>query len=583
IRMDAVALGVMVILAMSGIVSPTEAISGFGEPVVIMIAGLFVVGEGLARTGVAASVGRRIMRLGGHSETRLMLIILPVVAVLSAFMSSTGAVALLIPVVLSMTRDSDIHVSRVLMPMAFAALIGGMLTLIGTPPNIIVTDALHNAGLESFGFFAFTPLGIAVLVVGSLYLVFIARFILPTHNASNDARGADPLQVLFERYELQDQLFRLTVPTNSALIGKTVVDAGLRSRYETTVFASRHRGQAIATIDAVLINSQVQAGDTLYIYGIRENVQSLCADLGLQMSSLNVDERRRVQKFFGAMEVLLTPQTPLEGRTISDLQFREKYGASVIGVRRQNEALSTDFSSTTLAVGDALLLTASWEVLRNLHGGRDFVVLNQPAEMQDAPSHADKALHATAIILGMIVLMTTGWLDNLTAILLAALLMVATGCLNIAEAYRSLNGRSLVLIAGMIPLALAMQTSGAAELLVSQALGRFGAAPPVMICGGIFLLTATLSQFISNTATTVLMAPITLGIAQGLGLNPMPFMMAVAIAASTAFATPIASPVNTLVVTPGNYHFMDFVKVGVPLQLLSMAVTLLMLPRLFPF
>ncbi|WLD57314.1 SLC13 family permease [Salinispirillum sp. LH 10-3-1] len=583
IRMDAVALGVMVILAISGVISPTQAISGFGEPVVIMIAGLFIVGEGLARTGVAASVGRRIMRWGGHSETRLMLIILPVVAVLSAFMSSTGAVALLIPVVLSMTRDSDIQASRVLMPMAFAALIGGMLTLIGTPPNIIVTDALHNAGLESFGFFAFTPLGVAVLVVGSLYLVFIARFLLPTRTESSNEYGSDPLQVLFERYELQDQLFRLSVPPGSLLIGQTVADAGLRSRYETTVFASRHRGHALSTIDAVLINSQVQAEDTLYVYGTGDHVRLLCADLGLQMSTLDPDERRRVQKFFGAMEILLIPQSPLEGRTLSDIEFRAKYGASVVGVRRQNQALSTDFSGTTLAVGDALLLSASWEVLRNLHGGRDFVILNQPTEMQDAPSHADKALHAIAIILGMIVLMTTGWLDNLTAILLAAVLMVATGCLNITEAYRSLNGRSLVLIAGMIPLALAMQSSGAAELLVSEALGRFGAAPPVVICGGIFLLTALLSQFISNTATTVLMAPITLGIAQGLGLNPMPFMMAVAIAASTAFATPIASPVNTLVVTPGNYQFMDFVKVGVPLQLLSMAVTLLMLPRLFPF
>lgn len=583
VRMDVVAIAVMVILALSGVVTPAQAIAGFGEPLILMIAGLFIVGEGLARTGVAASVGRQLMHLGGNSEIRLLLLMLPAVALLSAFMSSTGAVALLIPVVLSMTRNSSIQASRVLMPMAFAALIGGMLTLIGTPPNIIVADALRNAGLPSFQFFSFTPLGLAILIAGSLYLIFIARYLLPAHTHQSTQPAGDALQVLFERYELDDQLFHLTVPRHSPLVGKTVAEAGLRSRYETTVFASRHQGQALSTIDAVLINSRIREGDTLYVYGTEAHVKALCIDHHLSATTLSADERRRVHTFFGAMEVLLTPQSSIEGRTLSEVQFREQTGASVIGVRRQNQPLATDFSGTALAAGDALLLTASWDILRNLKSGRDFVILNQPIEMHDAPSHADRAFHAIAIVLTMIIVMTTGWLDNLTAILLAAFTMIVTGCLNISEAYQSLNGRSLVLIAGMLPLALAMQSSGAADLLVNGALAGVGEASPLLICGGLFLLTALLSQFISNTATTVLMAPITLGIAQGLGLNPMPFLMAVALAASSAFATPIASPVNTLVVTPGNYRFIDFVKVGVPLQLICLVVTLLLLPRLFPF
>lgn len=582
IRMDAVALGVMVILAVSGVITPAEAISGFGEPVVLMIAGLFLVGEGLFRTGVAATVGRWIMRVGGHSETRLMLLLLPVIAVLSAFMSSTGAVALMIPVVMSMTAHSSIHAPRILMPMAFAALIGGMLTLIGTPPNIIVTDALYAAGMDSFGFFAFTPLGLAILIVGSLYLVFVARFLLPKAPVDNQSSD-EHLNDLFKRYELTDQIFRVMVPAHSPLVGQTVIEAELRSCYDVTVFGSRHQGQTLSTIEAVLINSRIQAGDNLFVYARREHVQHMCDALNLQMSALSHQETIQVEKYFGALEVLITPQSRLENQTLKAIRFRAQYGVNVVGIRRKNSVLNTDYNNTPLLPGDTLLLSGSWGKLRALEGNGDFVLMREPVELRDAPTHGDRAPFAIVIVAMMMVLMTSGLMDNLTAILVAALAMIATGCINLTEAYRSLSPRSLVLIAGMIPLALAMQSSGAAELLVQGTLNAFGDANPVVLIGGVFVLTALLSQFISNTATTVLMAPITLGIAQGLGVNPMPFMMAVAIAASAAFATPIASPVNTLVVAPGNYRFIDFVRVGVPLQLLALAVALFMLPRLFPF
>lgn len=582
-RMDAVALGVMVTLAVSGIISPAEAVSGFGEPVVVMIAGLFLVGEGLFRTGVAASIGRWIMRVGGHSETRLLLLLLPVIAVMSAFMSSTGAVALMIPVVMSMASQGNIQASRILMPMAFAALIGGMLTLIGTPPNIIVTDALRSAGMDGFGFFAFTPLGAAILVAGSLYLVFVARFLLPKSTVDRAASGDEHLQDLFTRYHLEERVFRLYAPPSSPLIGSTVVDAGLRSRYEVTLFGLRHDDQTLSTIDTVLADTPISAGDTLFVYATPDNAKAMCDQLGLPMTELTPRELTRVQKYFGAVELIVTPQSSLEKRTLKDVHFRARYGISVIGVRRQNAPLRTAYSGTPLNSGDALLVTGPWRALRELANTDDFVIMKKPVEIHDAPTHGEKAPWAIGIITLMVLLITTNIVGNLTAILVAALLMVATGCISLQEAYRSLNPRSLVLIAGMIPLALAMQNSGAAELLVQSTLSQFGDANPVVIIGGIFVLTTLLSQFISNTATTVLMAPITLGIAQGLGLNPMPFMMAVAIAASAAFATPIASPVNTLVVAPGNYRFIDFLRVGVPLQLLTMAIAMLMLPLLFPF
>lgn len=582
-RMDLVAITVMVVLALSGIVTPTQAVSGFGEPVVITIAALFVVGEALFRTGVAAAVGHWILKVGGNSETRLLLLLLPVIALLSAFMSSTGAVALLIPVVLSMARQSDLRASRVLMPMAFAALIGGMLTLIGTPPNIIVTDALVAADIDTFSFFAFTPLGLAVLAVGTLYLVGVARFLLPDRESPETGAPQDRMDSYFERYRLQDPLHRLRVSTDSPLLGKTILESALRTRYEVTVVGLRHADQRRSVIQTALVDTRIQINDELFVYGAPAAVALLAQEQNLDNMGLSESDRRRMNAWFGVSEILLTPESSLRNQTLKDLRFREHYSLNVIGVRRGSEPVATRYSDTPLHSGDSLLLAGSWADLRKLSTGRDFVITSRPAEMQDAPTHGEKAPLAIAIMIGMVVLMTTGALSNLGAVLLAALLMVMTGCLNLTEAYRSLNAQSLVLIAGMIPLALAMETSGAAALLIDQTLTLFGEANPLLIAAGLFVLTSVLSQFISNTATTVLMAPLTLGIAQGLGLSPLPFMMTIAIAASTAFATPIASPVNTLVVNPGDYRFSDFLKVGVPLQLLAMTVTLAVLPFLFPF
>ncbi len=583
-RMDMVAIAVMVTLALSGVISPGQAVSGFGEPVVITIAGLFVVGEALFRTGVAAGVGQWILRVGGDSETRLMLLLLPVVAVLSAFMSSTGAVALLIPVVLSMARHSNLRASRVLMPLAFSALIGGMLTLIGTPPNIIVTDALTAADINSFGFFAFTPLGLAVLAVGLVYMVAIARFALPAEEDKAESQGEpERLQRYFHRYGLDDPLYRLTVPADSPLCGQTVMESALRTRFEVTLFGVRRARQRRNLVEAALADTPIRADDTLFAYGDASAIERLCASTGLRAEPLTAHEETQLQKWFGLSEILLTPDSALRSRTLKDLHFRQRFRLNVIGVRRGADRLDAQFSETPLQAGDSLLVAGSWGALRQLSGGRDFVIASQPVEMEDAPTHGEKSALAISILAGMILLMTTGLVSNLSAVLLAAFLMIVSGCLTLTEAYRSLNAQSLVLIAGMIPLALAMESTGAAELVINTVLAGAADASPLMIAAGLFLITSVLSQFISNTATTVLMAPLTIGIAQGLGLSPLPFMMAIAIAASTAFATPIASPVNTLVVAPGNYRFRDFLKVGVPLQLLCMAVTLALLPFLFPF
>ncbi len=583
IRMDIVALLVVAALALSGIITPAETVSGFGQSIVVMIAALFVVGEALFRTGVAAAVGNWLLRVGGNNEVRLLLFLLPAVAVLSAFMSSTGAVALFIPVVLSMSRKAKLNPSRLLMPLAFASLIGGMLTLIGTPPNIVVSGEMQRAELPPFGFFDFTPLGLIILVIGMAYLIFVARHLLPKSEIRDPENPHPTLQAFAERYGVADHLHRIYLPASCTLAGKTVAEAGLRTHYEVTVFGIQRRGRLMSTLMPVLSHTIVNASDTLMVYGKADDIARLCRETGVQSQGFPAGESERLNQEFGFAEVLLRASSNLKGKTVKEGHFREKFKLSVIGIRREGSPLATEFDGEPLAFGDTLLLAGGWRYIESLDQQRDFVVLETPAEMTEVPARGQKAPMALGIMALMLIAMVSGALPNLTAILLAALAMVLTGCVTMEESYRSLNATSLVLIAGMLPLALAMKKSGALELIVDQLITALGSSDPMMLCAGLFVLTSVLSQFISNTATTVLVAPIALAAAQGVGLNPEPLMMTVAIAASTAFATPIASPVNTLVLAPGNYRFIDFVKVGVPLQLLVMAVTLVVTPMIFPF
>jgi len=583
IRMDLVALMVVVALAVSGVITPNEAVAGFGQSLVVMIAALFVVGEGLFRTGVAGAAGNWLLKVGGGSEVRLLLLLIPVVASLSAFMSSTGAVALFIPVVLSMARKSGMNPARLLMPLAFASLIGGMLTLIGTPPNVVVSGQMEAAGITPFGFFDFTPIGLVILLVGTLYLVFVARHLLPAGQVRNPENPHPHLAEFAERYGISEHLHRLLVRADSDLLGQTVLQAGLRTHYEVTLFGIRRRGRLVSSLMPVLTETQIQAGDTLMVYGTPADVERLCLQRHLESLGFPAGEMDLVRREFGVAEVVLRRGSSLIGHSLKGGRFRERFGLSVIGVRRDNQPLVAEFASTKLAFGDTLLVAGGWHYLEALENKRDFVVLETPAEMHEVPAHAQKAPLAIGIMLAMLLLMVAGVTSSLTAVLLGALAMVVSGCVTLPEAYRSLNATSLVLIAGMLPLALAMQKSGALNLIVEQLVAGFGGHGPLALCAGLFVLTSLFSQFISNTATTVLVAPIALATAQQLGVNPEPLLMTVALAASTAFATPIASPVNTLVLAPGNYRFIDFVKVGVPLQLLSMLIILWLTPLLFPF
>ncbi len=582
-RMDIVALMVALTLALSGLITPAEVFSGFGAPVVIMIAGLFIVGEGLFRTGIAAAAGQWLLKMGGESEVRLLLFLLPVIALLSAFMSSTGAVALLIPVVLSMSRKSGISPSKLLMPLAFASLVGGMLTLIGTPPNIVVSSQMEKAGFAAFSFFDFTPIGLVILIVSMMYLLLAGRRLLPNRGIRNPDHPHPHFHEFAQRYHISDQMHLLSLQGDSDLIGKTVSSAGLRTHYEITVFAIKRKGHLTSMLLPVTITTEIKKNDVLMAFGTSDNITQFCKKYNIQSQKIPQGTMARMHNEFGVAEVMLRRTSSLMGKTIKEGKFREKFGLSIIGLRRDGESLTTDFDGTPLKFADNLLLIGGWPYIQQLNEKRDFVVIETPAEMSEAPSHGRKAPFAMLIMMTMLITMSTGLLPSLTAVIAAALAMIITGCVTMEEAYKSLNGPSLILIACMLPLATAMDKTGAAALIVDQLINSFGGSGPMALGAALFIFTSVFSQFMSNTATTVLVAPIALSASQSLGLNPEPYMMMVALAASTAFATPIASPVNTLILTPGKYTFMDFVKVGVPLQILAMIVALLLTPMIFPF
>jgi di/tricarboxylate transporter len=583
IKMDMVALIVVLALAGSGIISPEQAVAGFGASIVVTIAALFVVGEGLFRSGVAASVGSWILKVGGTNESRLLMLLIPAVALLSAFMSSTGAVALFIPVVLSIARKASMSVPRLMMPLAFAALIGGMMTLIGTPPNIIASGLLESSGHAPFGFFDFTPVGLAILVAGMLYLSFAMKHLIPVGDVRDPENPHPHLSDFAEKYAITDKLHRLLVLEKSPLIGSNVVDAEMRTKYAVTVFGIDRRGQVLNSLMPVLAATRFQKGDLLLVYGAPDSIARICTELHLQREEFANNELRRMHNEFGMAEVILRPSSLQIGQTIKAGRFGQRFNLNVVGVRRGKAPLETDFNKTPLEYGDTLLLVGGWRHLKKLETMRDFVVLETPAEMEDVPSRSESAPVALAILIAMIVAMVSGWLPSLTATLFAAILMVLTGCVRLSEAYRSLNARSLVLIAGMLPLATAMEKTGAITLICNQLVAALGDSSPLVMAGSFFILTSLLSQVMSNTATALLVAPIAIATASALQVNPEALMMCVAIGASTAFATPIASPVNTLVVAPGNYRFMDFVRVGMPLQIVVMIITLLIVPLAFPF
>ncbi len=580
LRLDLIALMALLALALTGVVSTSEAVAGFAEPVVLMIAGLFVVGAGLFNTGVADAMGRWVERVAGQSPARLIAVIMLVTAFLSAFLSSTGTVAVMLPVVIAIARSRGISPSRLLIPLAFASLLGGMQTLIGTPPNLIASTTLAQAGLEPFGFFEFTPVGLVMLTIGILFMVVFSPHLVPerdTPDGQGIPEGPDWLE-LFRDYRLDTELARVRVPEGTSLAGRNVVDTRLRSELGVTVLAldsDTSRGHKIRPAEP---GSVIRAGDELYVSGHRERIEAAVARHGLEVLAWAPELPAPLL----LIESLVPPRSRLVGRSLRELRLRGGRGITVLGERPSGGEPGPPDLDRPLAAGDALLLTGRAKSIGTLGNGvRDLVLLGAGAESQDRRrSHAPLAI---GIMLAMMTAMTLGLVANVIAVLAAAVLLVLTRCLSMEQAYRSINWESVVLIAAIIPMATALDNTGGMDLAAKALLRLAGDLGPLALMAALFVFTSVLSQVVSNTATTVLVAPIALQAALAMEVSPYAMLMTVAIAASTAFATPVASPVNTLVLNPGGYRFADFARAGIPLQLLILVATLLVVPRLFPF
>ncbi|KAB2932871.1 MAG: SLC13 family permease [Candidatus Contendobacter sp.] len=584
LRPDIVALLVIVALVLGGVLPVAEAVAGFGDSIVILIAALFVVGEGLVRTGVANQVGAWLARVAGASETRLLTLLMLVVAGLGAFMSSTGVVAIFIPVVLGIASRLGIGPGRLMMPLAFAALLSGMLTLIATPPNLMVNDALLAAGLQPFGFFGITPIGLLALALGILYMWLIGSRLLPASPPPTGTVGRrQTLLELAESYELIGLLHRLQVAPDSLLAGQTVAEARLRTRYGVTIVGIGRQERFTETVSSALANTELHPADVLYVIGPATAIETLSAAERLTGLPIVEGQERSLVQELGMVEVMLPPDSELIGQSLRQAAFRSRHGLSILGIRRGGRPLSGSLAGEKLAFGDILLVAGAWKRITLLQGDpKAFLVLTLPAELSEVAPAYRQAPFALAILLAMVALMTFGLVPNAVAVLLAALAMGLFRCLRMEDAYRSINWPSLVVIAGMLPLAKALEKTGGITLMADGLVAGLGGFGPLALLAGTFLLAALIGLFISNTATAVLMAPVAIAVAQKIGVSPYPFAMTVAVAASAAFATPVSSPVNTLVLAPGGYRFNDFVRVGLPLILLVMAITVLVVPVLLP-
>ncbi|MFG1396209.1 SLC13 family permease [Roseixanthobacter pseudopolyaromaticivorans] len=584
-RMDAVALLVIVAMPLTGIVTMSEALAGFSDPSIVLIAALFVIGEGLVRTGVARRLGDWLDTKAGGSDTRLLVLLMAAVGGLGALMSSTAVVAIFIPVVLRISQNRGTSPSRLMMPLSFAALISGMLTLVATAPNLVVNAELIRQGSAGFGFFSFTPFGLPLLILGIFYMLFARKMLGGKGGPGATLTRRPSLRDWVERYALTDRAQRVRLALGSPLAGRRLEEVSLRASGVNLLAIERGTGRTFEVIRPSA-RTRLEPGDMLLVdvLATPEQLDALRTTWKVERVPLGDGDyfSDRSQEL-GMVEVMLPAESRLIGSTVLEARVRSEYGLTVIGLRHGAHVASSDLLHERLKLGDTLLMVGFWSDIRALQGDtEDLIVLNMPAELEEVLPAASRAPQALGVLALVVALMVSGVIPNVQAAIIGCLLMGLLHCVDFNSAYRSISWKSLILIVGMLPFSIALQRTGGVDLAADAVVALVGQAAPHLVLGTIFVITALLGLFISNTATAVLMAPVALAIAKDLGASPYPFAMVVAIAASSAFMTPISSPVNTLVVGPGQYSFGDFVKVGVPFTIVAMIVSVFLIPIFLP-
>ncbi len=568
IRMDLVSLLVLVSLPLFGLLPAEEAFSAFSNPAVITVAAMFVLSGAIANTGITAHLGRWILGYAEKSEVKLILAIMSLTAVASAFVNNIGAAAVLLPMVTGIAKKTDIPASRLLMPLAFGSLVGGVCTLIGTPPNILINSLMQQYTGIKFSMFDFTPLGVLMVVISLAYMVLIGRHLLPNR----------PSASLKKLAQVKAYISEVLIKEDSPYIGKTIQQSGLESNLHLKVRSLMREHLKITSPRRSLI---LKEKDTLFIEGEPEQLLKLKSIKGLQVVPGSEKELlKESEEPHRVVEVALSPNNELVGRTLREVQFRDTHGLTVLAIWRRGEPVVKRVDHVILKFGDLLLVEGAESKILHLAEKHNFLILGG---ITPEPYLPDKAPLALLIMLGVIVSTTTGLLPIMHAATLGAVLMIVTRCIHLTNAYESINWPVIMLIAGTLPLGAAMEISGASNILAQQLINLAGPYGAWITLGVLFLVTMLLTGIMSNAATAVLLAPIAYDLSIRFAVNPQPFFMAVALASSTCFMTPVSHQSNALVVGPGGYHFADYLKVGTPLNLLIWIGATLTIPLVFPF
>ena len=569
LRVDLVALLVLLAVSITGLVSKEDVFLGFANPAVITIWAVYIVSGGLFKTGVTDRLGSLILRLSGSSEARLIAVIMLTCGVMSAFMNNIGAVAVLMPAVIGISKKTNIPVSKLLIPLAFSSLLGGKMTLIGTPANILAQGILIARGLPSFSFFEITPMGVLVLATGIIYMVTIGRHLLPVRETA-----ADPLA----SSQLREYISDVQVTPRSSLKGKNLYESGLGADFDLTVLSIIRDGKPLIGLHRDFV---IQQNDHLILEGSAQNLITakeelkfnIHTDLDFEISDLDTDQSY-------IFEATLAPRSTIVGRTLNSVNFRDSFGLTALAIWRHGDVITDHLRDVELRFGDSLLLQGPPGRVRAIQKGKEFLVL-EPVEL--VRNRRKKAPLAAGIMLMVILLAIFTNLGIAVAMLIGSVSMVLTGCLTMDEAYESIDWRTVFLVGGMLSLGIAMENTGTAKFLADNLLGLLGDYGPIGLLAGIYILSALITQPMSNAAAVVLIVPIAIDTALGLGVNHLTFTMAVVIGAATSFLSPVGHKANVLVFGPGGYRFSDYTRVGALLTIALFIVSMIFLPILWPF
>jgi di/tricarboxylate transporter len=564
---DVVALLVLLSLVITGLLTPAEAFAGFASPAVIAVGAIFVVSAGLFQCGLAGWMTDLMIRLAGQSEARLIALLMIGVAVLSAVMNNVAAVAVLLPAVVGISRRTGISPSRLLLPLAYGAAMGGTLTLIGTPPNLIVSDVLRQRGLPPVGFFEITTLGLPLLLAGVVFMLTAGRRLLPDRPFRDKLRRTRLPEELIDIYHLPEYIHALEVPTDSPLVGCTLEESAMRQDFGLTVLGVVRTSERVIDPEASEI---IRANDRLLVEGGPRRLQRAASRWGLGASQASPEEAELLLAGdTGLVEVTLAPRSSFEGHSLREMDFREKYGVTVLALWRGGQPIEREIATEPLRMGDVMLVQGSWSRIALLRREPALIVLFGEEAL---PRRTRKAPIALAILVGMIAAIVSGLAPVAVAALGAALLMVLSGCLRMEEAHQAIEWNVVFVVAGTLPLGVAMENSGATQWIADVALSPVAGLGTLPLLVLLFVVTALMNLAISNYVTAALLAPIAFSLGAAAGLDPRPLVLAVALGSSVAFATPIAHQSNLLVMGPGDYRSSDYLRVGVPLTLVALVV-----------